>query len=116
MFKNVMLVAALAVSSLVSAQDIYEYKGFGMIITYEFTDNNLKVTNHKGETETVEIISVDKSEKINIYISGVFKGKSTKYTLVKKGRKNKYVMLMDVVDDFTKEVAQASLTVSKITN
>jgi hypothetical protein len=112
--KNVLLVAALAVSGLVSAQEVYQYKGFGMTISYEFTEEELKVTNHKGDSETVGITLIEKSDLITIYTSNSIRGKRTKYTLVKKGKKGKYMMLMDIVDDFTKGVTTANLIVSKV--
>ena len=43
-----------------------------------------------------------------------YMGVTTKFSFVKKGKKDKYVMLQDNIDDFTKAVTSTHLFVKKI--
>ena len=112
--KKLLLITSLLVSTLAFSQDTYQYKGYGQNAIYEFTDSTL-TSNHNGNITQTPIKIISKTEKISIYVmTEPYMGVTTKFSFVKKGKKDKYVMLQDNIDDFTKAVTSTHLFVKKI--
>ena len=112
--KKILLITSLLVSTLAFSQDTYQYKGYGQNAIYKFTDSTLTI-NNKGDITETPIKIISKTEKVSIYaMTEPYMGVITKFSLVKKGKKGKYYMFMDNVDDFTKIVTKLHLIVNKI--
>lgn len=107
----VLLVAVLAFN--LSNAQTYQYKFMGQKIIYKFTDSLLTVTT-KQQVEEQQVKLIDKNERVSVYVSIESRlGKKFKYSII-KSRKERYVIQLISLDEFSGKSVEMLLLVKKI--